>query len=109
MLTLVLAALLSSPPPSPRAIACEQRLEDIVDARHALRDLQDSERQLRRRFARAETRLQRRATQRLLVPISSQARALEVELDLQERAYIRCVEAELDHRRASDMSFTTPQ
>lgn len=96
MLTLALLALLAPSTPAVVLPRCDAQLQDIRDARLTLEGLKTSERWLRRRFARARTRLERRDLQRLLLPISSQARALEEELDRQERAYIRCVEAQLD-------------
>lgn len=77
---------------------CAAGLEDIEDARQTLRGLLTAERKLRRRHARARSRRERNGLQRLLGPISNQARALEVELDRRERAYIRCVERQLDAR-----------
>lgn len=91
-------ALLAPPQPSAVRPDCDARLEDIQDARRTLRGLLHAERHLRRRHARSATRAARNGVQRLLGPISNQARALEVELDLRERAYILCVEQQLDAR-----------
>ncbi len=91
-------ALLAPPQPALVRPDCAARLEDIEDARQTLAGLLDSERLLRRQHARARTRRERNGLQRLLGPISNQARALEVELDLHERAYIRCIERQLDAR-----------
>ena len=102
MLTHAIAFALTALSPNPDAAAvspsCEVRLEDVLEARHSLHGLHGSERTLRRRFARAQTRAERRAIERVLLPIANQARALEDELDKRERAYIRCVEAQLDAR-----------
>ena len=97
---LVLALTALSPTPDAAAISpsCEVRLVDVQEAQHSLGGLHRSERLLRRRFARARTRAERREIERVLLPIANQARALEDELDLRERAYIRCVEAQLDAR-----------
>ncbi len=97
---LLFALTASSPTPDTAAISpsCETRLEDAHDAQLSLRGLHRSEHLLRRRFARAQTRAERRAIERVLLPIANQARALEDELDRRERAYIRCVEAQLDAR-----------
>lgn len=97
MLALAVSLLLS---PSPAVVTprCEAQLEDIQDARRTLRGLRTSQRWLLRRHARAATRRDRLDIERLLTPISTQADALELELDRQERAYIRCVESELDAR-----------
>ncbi len=96
MLTLALLALLAPATPAVVRPSCEVQLQDIRDARRTLRGLQTSERWLRRRFSRVRTRAERHQVERLLLPISNQARALEDELERQERAYIRCVEAQLD-------------
>lgn len=89
-----------SPDPEAAAVApsCEVRLQDVLEARESLRGLHRSERVLRRRFARAQTRADRRVIERVLLPIANQARALEDVLDARERAYIRCVETQLDAR-----------
>ena len=98
--TLVVALTALSPTPDTAAVSpsCEVRLTDVQEAQDSLGGLHHSERLLRRRFARAHTRAERRAIERVLLPIANQARALEGELDLRERAYIRCVEAQLDAR-----------
>ena len=97
---LVLAMTALSPTPDTAAVSpsCEVRLEDVHDAQRTLGGLHRSEHLLRRRFARAQTRAERRAIERVLLPIANQARALEDELNRRERAYIRCVEAQLDAR-----------
>lgn len=99
-MSFALALVLLSPSPAPTVVLpdCDARLDDVHDARQTLRGLLDAERRLRRRHARGLTRAERNEVQRLLGPISNQARALEVELDLRERAYIRCVEHQLDAR-----------
>ena len=89
-------ALLLSPAPAVVTPRCDARLEDIQDARRTLRGLRASQRLLLRRHARAGSRRDRLDIEQLLVPISTQADALDLELDRRERAYIRCVEAELD-------------
>ncbi|MCR9159797.1 MAG: hypothetical protein ACE37F_05565 [Nannocystaceae bacterium] len=91
-------ALLAPPQPALVRPDCGAGLQDIEDARQTLRGLLASERVLRRQHARARSRRERNDVQRLLGPISNQARALEVELDRRERAYIRCVERQLDAR-----------
>lgn len=102
MLTHALMSALTALSPSLDAAAvspsCEIRLDDVHEARRSLKGLNRSERFLRKRFARARTRAERRGIERVLLPIANQARALEDEVDRRERAYIRCVEAQLDAR-----------
>lgn len=97
---IVFALTALSPTPDAAAVtpSCELQLEDVHDAQRSLTGLQRSEHRLRRQFARAQTRAQRRSIERVLLPIANQARALEDEVDRRERAYIRCVEAQLDAR-----------
>ncbi len=86
------------------AEVCQAQLRDIRSARVSLRGLQRSQRRLhatQRRIdhgklrGRADvTRLQIIA--RMLPPITSQIRALITEIDVRERAYIRCVERSLE-------------
>lgn len=102
MLTHAVVFALSALSPTPEAASvshsCEVRMQDVHEARLSLSGLHRSERTLRRSFARASTRSERLGIQRVLVPIANQARALEDEVDKRERAYIRCVEAQLDAR-----------
>jgi len=91
-------SLLLSPSPAVVTPRCDAQLEDIQDARRTLRGLRASQQLLLRRHARAGSRRDRLDIERLLTPISNQADALADELDRQERAYIRCIEAELDAR-----------
>ncbi|MGH1342040.1 MAG: hypothetical protein ACRBN8_10840 [Nannocystales bacterium] len=97
---IALSLLTLSPTPDPAAVSpsCEVRLQDVHEAQYSLNGLSRSERSLRRQFARARSRAERHAIERVLLPIANQARALESEVDLRERAYIRCVEAQLDAR-----------
>lgn len=102
MLTHAVVFALTALSPNPEAAtvspSCEVRLQDVHDARRSLDGLHRSERTLRRRIAGAQTRAARLGIERVLLPIANQARALEDELDKRERAYIRCVEAQLDAR-----------
>ena len=111
-LALPLNALCGAADPAVVSPSCDIRLNDLRDAQRSLEGLHRSEQHLRRRFTRAHTRDERRKIERVLVPISNQARALEEEVDAQERAYIRCVEAQLDARAsqvAKRLSGTTCQ
>lgn len=97
-IVLTLTALSPTPETAAVSPSCEVRMQDVHEARRSLTGLHRSERTLRRRFARASTRAERLGIERVLLPIANQARALEDEVDKRERAYIRCVEAQLDAR-----------
>lgn len=106
---LLLALTLTSGHSADIAPSCEARLADIRDARLTLDGLLAAERTLLRRHARARSHRARTEVVRLLGPITTQARALEEELDRQERAYLRCVEAQLDARPLPSSGARDPQ
>ncbi len=94
MFTTLASLALVMVPPAPALVRppCEVQLRTIREAQRTLRTLHRSETSLRRRHRHGAP------VERLLHPIANQARALEALLDAQERAYIRCIEDQLDEQ-----------
>ncbi|MEM6290048.1 MAG: hypothetical protein AAGA54_02250 [Myxococcota bacterium] len=93
-MSLALPLLLLLPtirPPAPAVVdpPCGLQLRQVRDAERTLRTLQRSEARVRARVAQGEANL----VEPVLVPIATQARALEREVDARARRYIRCIES----------------